>query len=372
MNNKLGPLMVDIAGYELTAEDKEILEHPAIGGIILFARNFHDVAQVKELNKQIKQIRNKKESPDSTLLIAIDQEGGPVQRIKEPLTVLPSMSEVGRYYEYDSKAAISLAQKLGWLLASELIALGFDFSFTPVVDLNLCDNKIVNLRAFHKKSDIVSELAWAIKKGLNKAGMPAVAKHFPGHGGVEQDSHELTPIDSRDFSELDHHDLVPYKKLIANKIEAIMTSHIIFNNIDNNIVTFSKFWLDEILRDKLGFKGLIVSDDLNMQGANFVSDAKTGARIDLNHAQRVDKALEAGCELILLCNNRSALVSVLDQWNDYNWKHTKEYAKKVDIMRCSAQNSLELSELQQVKQWREAFDEISKITNNVTSKVASV
>lgn len=364
MNNyNLGPLMVDVSGYELSPEDKDILEHPAVGGVILFARNYDNIEQVKALNAQIKNLNSKNSKNGNTLLIAIDQEGGSVQRIKEPLTVLPHMSELGKYYEYDSHAAIGLAKQIGWLLASELTVLGFDFSFTPVVDLNLCDNNIIKLRAFHKKADIVADLALALKQGLNQAGMAAVAKHFPGHGGVELDSHNLTPLDHRDYSDLDKHDLIPYKKLFANNLEAIMTSHILFSSIDRNIVTFSKFWLDEILREKLNFNGLIVSDDLNMQGANFIIDEVSGIRKNLSHDDRFLHALDAGCELILLCNNRTEVVKILDQWGKYNWSAGDRFSKKLNMMRAKGNIESSLSSLRLQEQWKNINTELLKLSN---------
>lgn len=360
-NSRLGPLMVDVNGYELTSEDKELLQHPAISGVIIFSKNFHDIKQIENLNKQIKSLTNKNKSYDNSLLISIDQEGGTVQRIKEPLTVLPSMVELGKYYDYDSSSALGLAKQLGWLLASELLTLGFDFSFTPVVDVNLCDNKIVKLRAFHKKSNIVSELSCALKKGLNQAGMAAVAKHYPGHGGVIEDSHESTPIDDREFSDIDANDLVPYKALIADDIEAIMTSHIVFPNIDKNIVSFSKFWLQDILREKLNFNGLIVSDDLNMNGANFIIDNNNGEKINLSHTDRVKKALDAGCDLILLCNNRDAVVKTLDSWNDFDWKSNDVFSQKLDRMRANVSISSSFKQLTEHDTWRYIKNNLEKI-----------
>lgn len=366
MNNKnLGPLMIDINGLELTQEDKEILQHPAVGGVIIFSRNFSSIEQITALNNQIKNLATKNKSSNNDLLISVDQEGGTVQRIKEPLTILPSMQDLGKFYEYDAKAAINLAKQLGWLLASELLAIGFDFSFTPVVDLNLCDNKIVKLRSFHKKANIVSELALALKKGLNQAGMAAVAKHFPGHGGVHEDSHEATPIDTRAYNELDDHDLQPYKYLINHDLEAIMTSHIVFPNIDKNLVSFSKFWLQDILREKLGFNGLIISDDLNMNGADFSIDNHVSNVITLDHTQRVHKALDAGCELILLCNNRKAVISTLDNWGSFKWQDEQNlFSNKLNRMRASGEGLQSLAYLHRQDAWRYIKNNIDKLAVN--------
>ena len=367
VNDRLGPLMIDVAGLELTEEDCEILEHPAVGGVIIFLRNYQSIEQITHLNHQIKNLKIKNKKNGNSLLIAVDQEGGTVQRLKHPLTVLPSMVELGKYYEYDHHSALSLAKQLGWLLASELQSLGFDFSFTPVVDLNLCDNKIVKLRSFHKKSSIVSSLALALKSGLNHAGMPAVAKHFPGHGGVEADSHFSTPVDNREYNELDNHDLVPYKHLIADNLEAIMTAHILYNNIDQNIVSFSKFWLNDILREKLNFRGLIVSDDLNMSGANFSIDNSTESSAELCYIDRVNMAFKAGCELILLCNNRTAVTSVLDRWSEISWKQSPEYSHKLNNMRSKIDNPVSLSQLQKQSQWQEIIKNMENLNKIKTA-----
>ncbi len=362
MNNKnLGPLMIDVNGFELTVEDMEILDHPAVCGVIIFARNYHDYDQINHLNKQIKNLKNKNKSNNNQLIISVDQEGGTVQRIRSPLTELPNMVELGKYYDYDNECALDLTRKIGWLLAKELLTLGFDFSFTPVVDLNLCDNKIIKLRAFHKKPHIVSKLASALRSGLNSAGMPAVAKHFPGHGGVLEDSHERTPSDIRSFADLQKKDLIPFGHLISENIEAIMTSHILFPNIDNNIISFSKFWLQDILREKLNYRGLIVSDDLNMSGADFIINDTSGEKLTLNHNERVRGALDAGCELILLCNNRKAVENTLDIWSSYGWQETKDFSTKLNTMRARNNNPCSLQELKKSNQWQEVIKDLDKI-----------
>lgn len=365
LNKNLGPLMVDVDGFELTAEDKEVLEHPSVSGVIIFSKNFHDIDQLTHLNAEIKNLKTKNKSNNNQLLIAVDQEGGPVQRIKDPLTTLPPMTELGKYYEYDQESALQMAKKLGWLLATELLTIGFDFSFTPVVDLNLCDNNIIKERSFHKKPNVVSDLALALKSGLNHAGMAAVAKHFPGHGGVLEDSHEITPIDNRTYDEIGNNDLIPFKKLIKDNIESIMTSHILFPNIDKNIVSFSEFWLKDILREKLNFNGLIISDDLNMNGADFIVKSKTGEKLRIEHTDRVLNALGAGCELILLCNNREAVIKTLDDWKNIDWRTGDNYSKKIDSMRAKGGTPSPISKLHNNKNWHNAVAELDKLAQVV-------
>jgi beta-N-acetylhexosaminidase len=353
-NHSLGPLMISINGIELSAEEKEILDHPAVGGVILFTRNYYNIEQITKLNFDLKNLKSKNNKNNNSLLLAIDHEGGQVQRIKEPLTVLPAMADLGRYYESNSNAALELTKKIGWLLAAELLTLGFDFSFTPVLDLNLCDNKIIKQRAFHKTANVVSKLALALRLGLSQAGMPAVAKHFPGHGAVIEDSHYTLPIDQRSYKELDHLDLEPYRELIANKLEAIMTSHIVYKNIDSNVATFSKFWLQNILRGQLNFPGLIISDDLNMAGAKI--NSTVGA---------VKLALAAGCELLLLCNNTPSVVEVLDDWSHINWQGNLAYCNKLNNMRAKPKNVFSLTELKKQQQWQNAVGSLEQFVNNL-------
>ncbi len=354
----LGPLMISVNGLELTLEEKEILEHPAVSGVILFTRNYDSLDQIRGLIYQIKNLPNKNKKNHNSLLISIDHEGGTVQRIKEPLTVLPPMAKLGKLYELNNHLGLKTAYNLGWLLAAELLTLGFDFSFTPVLDLNLVNNKIIKYRSFHKKPSIVSELALSLKTGLASAGMEAVGKHYPGHGAVKEDSHLVTPVDERRYKEIDHLDLEPYRALIKENLSAIMTSHILYNNIDKDITTFSNFWLKDILRDKLGFKGLIISDDLNMAGAKLANDSYH------KFTSLVQAALTAGCELLLLCNNQPAVIEVLDNWSKVNWKPGVNYYDKLNKMRANDSHNLgdySLSELKKLPRWQEAYNSLVEL-----------
>ncbi len=371
-NRNLGPLMISVNGLELTCEEKEMLDHPAVGGVILFARNYVSLEQITYLNQQIKDLKNKNKKSGNQLLLSIDHEGGSVQRIKEPLTVIPSMSSIGKLYEYDSTAAINVAKNIGWLLAAELATLGFDFSFTPVVDLNLCNNKIIKTRAFHKKPMVVATLSVALQEGLNSAGMVAVAKHYPGHGGVIDDSHFVTPVDERAYKEIDHLDLEPYRVLIRNGLAAIMTSHILYTNIDNNVATFSKFWLQDILREKLGFKGLVISDDLNMTGAKiFMLEANSLQNIP--YIEAVNNSLAAGCELLLLCNNEKGVVQLLDNWSQVKWQNTDRYQEKLNNMRLKGKgNCISLQELKKQTLWSKALSSLDLLDKPKSGKKEKV
>lgn len=215
---------------------------------------------------------------------------------------------------------------------------------------------------------MVSKLASALRAGLSSAGMSAVAKHFPGHGGVLEDSHEMTPSDNRFYIDLEKNDLVPFCHMISENVEAIMTSHILFPNIDKNIVSFSKFWLQDILRDKLNYHGLIISDDLNMNGADFVINSSNSEKITLNHVERVRTALYAGCDLILLCNNRKAVEQTLDAWPSYNWLPNKVYSDKLTAMRARNYDSRNLKELKKDQHWQEVIKHLSKLEITCSEK----
>jgi len=285
----LGPLMVDVEGFELTAEEREFLQHPLIGGVILFTRNFADRVQVMELVRQIKAVR----SP--SLIIAVDQEGGRVQRFREGFTALPPLHQIGRIYDTDENAARHLAHTHGWLMASEIVDLGIDISFAPVVDLDYGLSEVIGDRALHSRPDIVASLSLAYMQGMHKAGMAATAKHYPGHGGVTIDSHLALPEDSRTFDELSD-DLVPYQTLIEYGLEAVMVAHIRYTAIDQQIASLSPYWLQTELRGRLGFNGAIFSDDLNMGGAEEAGSVPDRARA----------ALAAGADMALICNNPEA------------------------------------------------------------------
>lgn len=296
MSDKIGSLIVDLRGKAVTGEDRDILNHPFIGGIILFAHNYEDRQQLTDLCRQI---RGSRKSP---LLIMVDQEGGRVQRFIHEFTRLPFMSVFGNIYDENPELACQLARDCGWLMAVELLSAGIDLSLAPVLDLNKGVSSVIGKRAFHAKPETVVVLASAFISGMREAGMAATGKHFPGHGSVQLDSHIANPIDQRSLQEIAHDDMLPFADMIKTGLSAVMAAHIVFSEMDSMPVGFSRYWLKNILRDSLGFTGVILSDDLNMQGAN----------ISTNYVDRVKVAKEAGCDFVLLCNNRKGVIEVLD------------------------------------------------------------
>jgi beta-N-acetylhexosaminidase len=300
MLQKIGPVMLDLAGTVISQEEQEILQHPLVGGVILFSRNYETPEQLALLCHAIRAVRS------TPLLIAVDQEGGRVQRFKHGFTLLPSMGMIGKWYEQNKNQAILFAQSCGWLMASELLSVGLDFSFAPVLDLNKVANPAIGDRAFHCEPEIVIQLAKAWIEGMHKAGMAATGKHFPGHGAVTVDSHVSLPIDTRSMPEIQQDDLRTFEALIPTHLDAIMPAHIVFSEIDDKPVGFSSYWLRNVLRQHYGFKGVIFSDDLNMHGAACGGD----------YNDRANAALLAGCDMVLICNNRVGALSILDNLSE--------------------------------------------------------
>ncbi len=298
----LGPLMLDIEGLELTSEDRRLILNPVVGGIILFSRNFHSLDQLESLVEQIHQIRT------PPVLIAVDQEGGRVQRFKDGFTILPAMRRFGEVYTNNPQLAIHLARDCGWLMASEIRSTGIDISFAPVLDLDKGLSTIIGARAFHSDPGVVGILGKAFVTGMNEAGMQATGKHFPGHGSIAADSHITMPVDDRSLSEIEQEDLYPFKYMINSGIHALMMAHIIYPEADTQAAGFSSFWIKEILRDQLKFQGAIFSDDLSMEGAVVAG----------SYTQRAISSLQAGCDMILVCNNRDAVMEVADSLSGYD------------------------------------------------------
>ncbi len=297
MHSNIGSLVIDLQGFELTPEEKELIAHPLVGGLILFSRNYQNKSQLMALCQSVRQARSK------PLLIMVDQEGGRVQRFREEFFALPPIAFLGEWYDKNPTIALELSRQSGWLMANEIIAAGIDLSLAPVVDLNKGVSSVIGNRAFHSAPDVVSQLAHAYINGMREAGMTATLKHFPGHGSVEADSHHATPVDTRTLKEILEVDAEPFKQLIQNGAAAVMAAHIIFPQVDQHQVGFSRIWLQDILRGQLHFKGTIMSDCLSMQGAN----------ISTNYADRFIAAREAGCDIALLCNHREGVVQVLDE-----------------------------------------------------------
>jgi beta-N-acetylhexosaminidase len=286
----LGPLMVDIAGTELSADDVRVLAHPLVGSVLLFTRNYSNPRQVAELTANIRSLRT------PNLLIAVDHEGGRVQRFREGFTRLPAARLLGRRFDADRRDGLNLAQSVGWLLASELRAVGVDFSFAPCVDLDYGVSEIIGDRAFHSDPDFVAQLAVATMTGMREAGMAAIAKHFPGHGAVVADSHVALPVDRREFADLEA-DIRPYRPLIDNNLAGIMAAHVVFPAVDALPASLSKRWITGVLRGELGFHGCVFADDLTMAGAAAFGDV----------IARAELALGAGCDVLPICNDRPSV-----------------------------------------------------------------
>lgn len=295
---KTGSLIVDIQDTSLSQEEREMLQHPLIGGVILFSRNYESPEQLNELTTEIHGLRTPK------LLITVDHEGGRVQRFKEGFSLLPAGSAIGDYYDQKPDQAKQLATQLGWLMAVELKVLGVDLSFAPVLDVD-DSSQVIGDRAFHADPHVVGMLAEHYVVGMNNAGMSAVGKHFPGHGSVVEDSHITQPIDTRSIDIIKAHSLIPFQYMINKGLNGMMTAHICYPNIDHEIVSFSKYWLNHILRSELGFNGIIFSDDLSMMGAKIEGD--------INHI--ADVAITAGCDIILVCNQIADVYKLLDNNN---------------------------------------------------------
>lgn len=292
----LGPLMVDVAGMELCREDIELLQSPAIGGVILFGRNYESPEQVSALNEEIRSLR----SP--ALLVSVDQEGGRVQRFRNGFTRLPPMAQFGQLFDDDPVLATELATAAGLVMATELVRVGVDFSFAPVLDCEMTDSEAIGDRAIHHDPAVISAIAAAFAQGMNKAGMGATGKHFPGHGGVTADSHFTLPLDQRSLAELEQRDLVPFRNLVGN-LHGVLTTHVAFPAINDMPPTFSHWWLSNYLRKEIGFKGVIFTDDLSMKATHELGDV----------VQRSRRALEAGCDMALVCNDREKASRVVHE-----------------------------------------------------------
>lgn len=287
----LGPIVLDVAGVGLTEDDRRRLAHPLTGGVILFSRNYADSKQLTELTREIHALR----SP--SLVIAVDHEGGRVQRFREEFTAIPAMGELGLAWRAGAQRARQMAQAVGFVLAAELRAHGVDITFAPVLDVDYGNSSIIGDRAFHSDPRVVAELARALVQGFKQAGMSGVGKHFPGHGHVRADSHLEVPVDERAYAEIEASDIVPFRRLISAGLGGIMPAHVIYPSVDDRPAGFSPVWLKQILRAELGFDGIIFSDDLNMEGASVAG----------GFVERAQLALEAGCDMCLICNNSRAI-----------------------------------------------------------------
>ena len=329
----LGPVMLGLEGMELTAQERELLRHPLVGGVILFTRNYQSPAQVAALTTAIHALRQPR------LLVAVDHEGGRVQRFRDGFTRLPAVRQLGGIYDQDRMRAKQLARVTGWLMAAELRAVGVDLSFAPVLDLDHGVSGIIGDRAFHHDPESVADLAHAYASGMQKAGMEAVGKHFPGHGGIAADSHLELPVDPRPFAALEAADLLAFERMIHYGLAALMPAYVVYPHVDDQPAGFSARWLKDILRQRLEFQGVIFSDDLDMAGAHVAGSPP----------ERAGAALAAGCDMVLACNDRRAAIAILD-----NLRYTPNPVTQVRLIRLHGRGHLTVERLRRNPVWQRA------------------
>jgi beta-N-acetylhexosaminidase len=331
----IGQIMLDVAGLTLTSHEKDIINHPNTGAVILFSRNYQDPGQITELINSIRAARN------GAILIAVDQEGGRVQRFQNGFTRLPPAACYAQ--------APELAESAGWLMAAELLAVGVDFSFAPVLDIDCGISEIIGNRSFATDQQLATRLASAFRKGMNAAGMAATGKHFPGHGAVALDSHLTLPVDERDLDSIRAKDLLPFQQLIAEGLEGIMPAHVVYPACDPNPAGFSPFWIQQILREELAFNGTVFSDDLSMAGAASVGDFPERARL----------AQQAGCDMILVCNNPVAAEQILEAL-----PVTQDPVREQRLRRMQGRPAMNRERLMQSEQWQQLSILITQFTQN--------
>ncbi|HUR40182.1 MAG TPA: beta-N-acetylhexosaminidase [Verrucomicrobiae bacterium] len=299
---ELGPLMADVAGLELTDEDRELLRDPRVGGVILFTRNYHNNEQLRALTRELQSLR---EGRAPRLLVAVDHEGGRVQRFRDGFTRIPAMGWIGQLYAGEKDKGLGWARAQAQILGNELAAHGIDLCFAPVLDLDHGVSAVIGDRAFAREPAAVIALAKAFCAGLTSAGMAATGKHFPGHGAVAADSHHELPVDARSLKEIERTDLKPFAALIKAGVPSVMMAHVRYTALDDTPASLSRKWIQGVLRKRLGFKGAVFCDDLSMGGAAVIG----------SYAERAELALKAGCDMLPVCNNRPALVELMDAMN---------------------------------------------------------
>ncbi len=330
--------MVGIKGFVLDEVERELLLHPSVGGVILFTRNFQSLHQLQELVTTIHALRQ------PHLLVAVDHEGGRVQRFRESFTLLPAICELGKRYDIDRDQALYQAEQWGWLMAAELRAVGIDMSFAPVLDIDREVSQVIGDRAFHKDSEVISRLSFRYMRGMQAAGMAATAKHFPGHGGVSPDTHVECAIDERDFEIISSVDMHPFAHLIDSGLPAIMMSHVIYSKIDRFPASLSAVWIQHVLRKHLGFQGVVFSDDLCMKGCGIAG----------NMIERTRKALDAGSDMVLICNDFAAIASVVSRLD-----FTPDPLATSRLARIHGHKAMNLKALHASKQWQQARESLN-------------
>lgn len=331
----IAPLMLDLEGKELTSEEKELLQHPLTGGVIFFTRNFESAEQLDLLVKDIRSATNK------PLLISVDHEGGRVQRFRTEFTKLPPVGSISDNDNADEKSYLH-----GWLMAAEVRAMDIDFSFAPVLDVNYGVSQVIGDRSFNIDPNVISLLATEYIKGMREAGMASTGKHFPGHGAVTEDSHLEIPVDTRSREEIWQKDITPFISLMKQGLDAVMPAHVIYSEIDDMPAGFSQYWLQQILREELKFDGVIFSDDLSMEGASFAG----------GYAERAEAAIEAGCDMILVCNSRKGAIEVIDK---ASIKQSKKSSKR--LLRMQGKPFMNRSALLDTRRWAETVEQVTAL-----------
>lgn len=334
----LGPIMCDLRGLQLEADERDMLLHPQTGGVILFSRNYESPEQIAALTKSIHNLRQ------PHLLIAVDHEGGRVQRFREGFSLLPACALIGQCGSISQSN--TLAEQAGWLMASELLAVGIDLSFAPVLDVGGKISKVIGDRAFHVNPERVAQLARAYMRGMKDAGMAAVGKHYPGHGSVVEDSHVAIPYDERPFEDIKMHDLVPFERMIHAGLPGLMPAHVIYSKVDKLPAGFSSIWLKQILRKQFEFQGTIFSDDLSMAGAEVIG----------GYPERAETALNAGCDMVLVCNNQHGAIEILDEANI-----NSNIESQSRLIRMHGHFGNSLNELRQTKLWKERSEAVANL-----------
>ena len=336
----LGPIIVSIEGKKLSEDDRHTLQHDLIGGVILFSENYEDREQLMELVRSIKKVK----SPE--LIVCVDQEGGRVQRFRQGFYKLPSFNELGKIYDRTKEEGLRASFLAAQVNALELMDVGIDFSFSPVIDIDHGLSDIIGDRSFHSIPEIVTELSDSYINGLKSIGMKAVVKHFPGHGGVTLDSHIDKPIDERSLDDLDN-DLKPIQSLFNKDVSAIMTAHICFPSIDSSMVTFSEYWLNDLLRQKFQFQGLVFSDDLSMGATEEIGLME----------ERINLALSSGCDVVICCHMKDQIDLIIESVQS---NHKKNFDSKLEVMRPSGQSDFSYENISELSQ------ELDHLLNNPT------
>ncbi|PCJ19396.1 MAG: beta-N-acetylhexosaminidase [SAR86 cluster bacterium] len=330
--------MLDVSGLILTPNEKELLQRPCVGGVILFSRNYANPGQLRELVAAIKDC-------NGNLLVAVDQEGGRVQRFREPFLKLPALHDIGDIYEQDKERGIEVAKQCAWAMAAEVLHYGIDFSFAPVLDVYSNNSRVIKERAFAASAEQTGILGRAYIEGMHEAGMAATGKHFPGHGTVVADSHEELPVDGRPIEQIRELDIKAFAACI-DSLDAIMPAHVIYPAVDSVCAGFSRVWLQTILREELGFDGVVFSDDLSMNAAHAAGSV----------TQRANLALSAGCDMVLVCNDPDSAVIVAD------WLEARNYPASSKLSRMLANPCAEISNLYSESKWLELSHTVSGIS----------